>query len=146
SVVPLETEFGRKRRIDESTCNKDFSCLDGFCPSFVTVEGGKRRKKPPRLSPQEIAARTAALAEPALPSLADGYDLLVAGVGGTGIVTVGAIIAMAAHLEGKGASVLDFMGFAQKGGPVLAFVRLAKTPSALNQARIGAASADAVIA
>ncbi len=146
SVVPVETEFGRKRRIDPFSCNKDFSCLDGFCPSFVTVEGGRRKTKAAGLAPDEIAARVAALAEPSLPGLVQGYDLLVAGVGGTGIVTVGAIIAMAAHLEGRGASVLDFMGFAQKGGPVLAFVRLAERPAALNQARIDAGCADAVIA
>ncbi len=143
SVIPKETPFGRKRQIDQNSCNKDYSCLNGFCPSFVTVEGGRRRRpEPSAADPRE---RAAALATPDLPSVAVPYDLLVTGVGGTGVVTVGQVITMAAHLEGKGASVLDFMGFAQKFGPVLSYLRLAAGPEALNQVRIGPASADALI-
>jgi len=143
SVEPIETEFGRKRRINLSTCNKDFSCLDGFCPSFVTVEGATRRKK--FGAGVDVAALIAGIEWPKLPTLERPFDLLVTGVGGTGVVTVGALITMAAHLEGKGASVLDFTGFAQKFGPVLSFIRLGKGPEAINQVRIDARSADAVI-
>jgi len=143
SVEPKETPFGRKRQINLSNCNKDFSCLDGFCPSFVTVEGATRRKR--QASADDFAGLAAALPEPALPALDRPYDLLVTGVGGTGVVTVGALIAMAAHLEGKGSSVLDFTGFAQKFGPVLSFMRIAATPEAINQVRIDAGAADALI-
>jgi indolepyruvate ferredoxin oxidoreductase len=143
SVEPVETEFGRKRRINLSTCNKDFSCLDGFCPSFVTVEGAKRRKRAG--AGLDAAALAAGLDAPELPRLDRPFDLLVTGVGGTGVVTVGALITMAAHLEGRGASVLDFTGFAQKFGPVLSFIRLGPEPLAINQVRIDAGAADAVI-
>ncbi len=142
SVEPKETPFGRKRQINLSTCNKDFSCLDGFCPSFVTIEGGTRRKKSGR---GDYAARAEALSVPKLPALDAPYDLLVTGVGGTGVITVGAVAAMAAHLEGKGVSVLDFTGFAQKFGPVLSFLRFAASPAALNQVRVDAGAADALI-
>ena len=185
SVEPKETPLGRKRKINLSTCNKDFSCVGGFCPSFVTIEGGQRRKRDAKtLSPMGIGeqARSAArvreddlsggadapspgrfatrplptgesvlvpaierLPSPTLPALDAPYDLLVTGVGGTGVVTVGALIVMAAHLEGRGASVLDFTGFAQKFGPVLSFVRLAPSPAALNQVRIDQGQADALI-
>ncbi|MEX2123030.1 MAG: indolepyruvate ferredoxin oxidoreductase family protein [Woeseia sp.] len=145
SVVPKETPFGRKRQIDQNTCNKDFSCVNGFCPSFVTVEGGARPATPDtgdKTFPQE---RLDALDSPEQPDPGDGYDLLVTGVGGTGVITVGAVIAMAAHLEGKGASVLDFTGFAQKFGPVLSYIRLAESPAQLNQVRIDTERADALI-
>ncbi|MFN3548246.1 MAG: indolepyruvate ferredoxin oxidoreductase family protein [Mesorhizobium sp.] len=143
SVEPVETEFGTKRRINQSSCNKDMSCLNGFCPSFVTVEGATRRK---RTSAEIDFARLAAeLPAPELPPLDQPYDLLITGVGGTGVVTVGQLVTMAAHLEAKGATVLDFTGFAQKFGPVLSFVRLARTPDALHQVRIDACSADALI-
>ena len=112
SVEPKETPFGRKRRINLSTCNKDFSCLDGFCPSFVTVEGATRKVK--RGSGEDFVAKARILPEPATRDLTRPFDLLVTGVGGTGVITVGAVIAMAAHLDGKGSSVLDFTGFAQK--------------------------------
>ncbi|MAA98773.1 MAG: pyruvate ferredoxin oxidoreductase [Stappia sp.] len=144
SVEPLQTEFGRKRQINLSTCNKDFSCLNGFCPSFVTVEGAKRRRKSGL--DLDIAGLASTLPAPEMPSLDEPFDLLVAGVGGTGVVTLGALVTMAAHLEGKGASVLDFTGFAQKWGTVLGYVRLAKTPDAINQVRIENGSADAAIA
>jgi indolepyruvate ferredoxin oxidoreductase len=143
SVEPKETPFGRKRKINLSTCNKDFSCLNGFCPSFVTIEGGKRRAK--ETSTIDPLARAAALPAPAFSALKRPYDLLVTGVGGTGVITVGALIAMAAHLEGRGVSVLDFTGFAQKFGPVLSFLRLAAAPEALHQVRIDQGAADALV-
>src|SRR5205085_4993617 len=149
AVVPVETPFGRKRKIDQSACNKDYSCAKGFCPSFVGVIGGKLRKRVGALAGSGGGRLTSIVDKLAAPGAHDWtgpYDLLVTGVGGTGVVTVGAVIAMAAHLEGKSASVLDFMGFAQKGGSVLAFVRLARDPSALNQVRIDVQQADAVLA
>jgi indolepyruvate ferredoxin oxidoreductase len=144
SVIPKETPFGRKRQIDQNTCNKDFSCVNGFCPSFVTVEGVELQATAAAVVefPRE---KLASLPAPALPSLEQTYDLMVTGVGGTGVITVGAIITMAAHLEGKGASVLDFMGFAQKFGPVLSYIRIASDPGSLNQVRIDRQQADALI-
>jgi indolepyruvate ferredoxin oxidoreductase len=147
SVVPVETEFGRKRQIDQSSCNKDFSCVKGFCPSFVTVEGGELRKRAGAdIAAEALLARAAALPEPAGGLGRKPFEIAVAGVGGTGVVTIGALIAMAAHLEGAAASVLDFTGFAQKGGAVLSHVRLACDASALHQARVDAGSADAIMA
>jgi len=143
SVEPKETPFGRKRKINLSSCNKDFSCLNGFCPSFVTVEGATRRRKQP--ANLDAAQLVAGLPSPKLPSLDTPFDLLVTGVGGTGVVTVGALITMAAHLEGKGSSVLDFTGFAQKFGTVLSYIRLSNSPHDVNQVRIDQGSADAVI-
>jgi indolepyruvate ferredoxin oxidoreductase len=143
SVEPKETPLGRKRQINLSTCNKDFSCVNGFCPSFVTVEGATRRKK--RGTDADVLARAALLPQPALPKPARPYNLLVTGVGGTGVITVGALITMAAHLEGKGASVLDFTGFAQKFGPVLSFIRLSNNPDDIHQVRIDQGAADALI-
>ncbi|GAB5431538.1 MAG: indolepyruvate ferredoxin oxidoreductase family protein [Epibacterium sp.] len=144
SVEPKETPFGRKRKINLSSCNKDFSCLNGFCPSFVTVEGATRRKR--ELKDLDPAALTVDLPAPDLPALGKPFDLLVTGVGGTGVVTVGALITMAAHLEGKGSSVLDFTGFAQKFGTVLSYIRLAKSPEEVHQVRTDLCAADAVIA
>ncbi|MEO7245169.1 MAG: indolepyruvate ferredoxin oxidoreductase family protein [Rubrivivax sp.] len=148
AVVPHETSLGRKRRIDQSSCNKDYSCAKGFCPSFVSVRGAALRRKPGVLGrgKQALLQRVAALPAPAPHVWTGPYDLLVTGVGGTGVVTVGAVIAMAAHLEGKSASVLDFMGFAQKGGSVLSFVRWADVPERLNQVRIDTQQADAILA
>ena len=148
AVLPLETEFGRKRRIDQSSCNKDYSCVKGFCPSFVGVVGGRPRKRIGALAGNsgDFQRRVEALVPPPEPRWTGPYDLLVTGVGGTGVVTVGALVAMAAHLEGHCASVLDFMGFAQKGGSVLSFVRLADVPERLNQVRIDTQQADAVLA
>jgi len=143
SVEPVETEFGPKRRINQSSCNKDFSCLNGFCPSFVTVEGTARRK---RTGVEiDLAKLAADLPQPEIAPLKASYDLLVTGVGGTGVITVGQLITMAAHLEAKGASVLDFTGFAQKFGPVLSYIRLAPGPDAINQVRIDTGAADALI-
>ncbi|MBL0933619.1 MAG: indolepyruvate ferredoxin oxidoreductase family protein [Rhizobiaceae bacterium] len=143
SVEPLETEFGTKRRINQSSCNKDFSCLNGFCPSFVTVEGATRRKKSG--VEFDLATLAADIAAPEIPALEKPFDLLITGVGGTGVVTVGQLVTMAAHLEVKGATVLDFTGFAQKFGPVLSFVRLAASPQAIHQVRIDGGAADALI-
>ncbi|HSD69215.1 MAG TPA: indolepyruvate ferredoxin oxidoreductase family protein [Woeseiaceae bacterium] len=145
SVIPKETPFGRKRQIDQNTCNKDFSCVNGFCPSFVTVEGVKKTAARVTRVSEFPERKLALLGEPALPALQGSYNLLVTGVGGTGVVTVGALITMAAHLEGKGASVLDFMGFAQKFGPVLSYIRIAADTSQLNQVRIDREQADALI-
>ncbi|WP_118181793.1 indolepyruvate ferredoxin oxidoreductase family protein [Paraburkholderia phosphatilytica] len=147
SVEPVETELGRKRRIDQSSCNKDYSCVNGFCPSFVTIEGGKLKKAAGvAFDAAALAARVDALPVPATHLDAAPYDILVTGVGGTGVVTVGALISMAAHLEGKSASVLDFMGFAQKGGSVLSFVRFAARDEWLNQVRIDTQQADLLLA
>ncbi|MCH7930839.1 MAG: indolepyruvate ferredoxin oxidoreductase family protein [Proteobacteria bacterium] len=137
SVIPLETEFGRKRTIDQSSCNKDFSCLNGFCPSFVTVHGGRLRKP-------EAPARDAALADlpaPTLPALDAPYGILVTGVGGTGVVTIGALLGMAAHIEGLGVSVLDMTGLAQKYGAVISHLRIAAKPEDINAVRVAAGGA-----
>ncbi len=145
SVIPKETPFGRKRQIDQHSCNKDFSCVNGFCPSFVTVEGADYRPRHSEDGDRYPARRVAALEHPSLPPINESYDVLVTGVGGTGVITVGALITMAAHLEGKGASALDFMGFAQKFGPVLSYLRIADAPEDLNQVRIDDGRADALI-
>ena len=142
AVVPVETEYGRKRAIDQSACNKDFSCLDGLCPSFVTVEGGSVRRG------TAAAADTSALPplpEPQRPPTARSWDILVTGVGGAGVVTIGALLGMAAHLEGRGVSVVDMTGLAQKGGAVLSHIRIADAPESIHSARIAAGEADAVI-
>ena len=145
SVVPRETPFGRKRQIDQNSCNKDYSCLNGFCPSFVTVEGDVIRQQVSIADDCDFEALASTLSAPVIPDIDSCYDLLVTGVGGTGVITVGALITMAAHLEGKGASELDFMGFAQKFGPVLSYLRIASEPTNINQVRIEPASADALI-
>jgi indolepyruvate ferredoxin oxidoreductase len=140
SIMPVETEFGRKRAIDQSSCNKDFSCVKGFCPSFVTVEGGQLRKRKPAV--QQVLA---ALPEPTLPPLDKPYGILVTGVGGTGVVTIGALLGMAAHLENKGVAVLDMTGLAQKGGSVYTHVRIANKPEDIHAVRIAACEADALL-
>ncbi len=147
SVIPVETEFGRKRAIDQSSCNKDFSCLKGFCPSFVTVEGGALRKpeKPDTAARESDEARFDTLPEPELPALDKPYGILVTGIGGTGVVTIGALVGMAAHLEGKGCSVLDQAGLAQKGGAVVSHLRIAKSPENISAVRIAAGGADLVL-
>ncbi|MDH3597962.1 MAG: indolepyruvate ferredoxin oxidoreductase family protein, partial [Rhodospirillales bacterium] len=142
SVIPLETEYGRKRAIDQSSCNKDFSCVNGFCPSFVTVHGGKPRKH--RASPAEDAGWPD-LPEPALPGLDAPYNIVVTGVGGTGVVTIGALIGMAAHIEGRGCAVLDMAGLAQKGGAVVSHVRVAEKPEDIYAVRISAGGARLVL-
>ncbi len=144
SVKPVETEFGRKRTIDQSSCNKDFSCLKGFCPSFVTVHGGALRK----LRTPVVAGAADPFAELPAPRrrpLVAPYDILVTGIGGTGVVTVGALLGMAAHLEGKGCTVLDFTGLSQKNGAVMSHVRLAPRPEDLHAVRVAAGGADLLL-
>ncbi len=142
AVQPLDTEFGRKRQIDQSNCNKDFSCLKGFCPSFVTVHGGTLRKS-------EAAATVddpfAALTEPVTADVDGTFNIVVTGVGGTGVVTVGALVGMAAHLEGKGVGIIDMAGLAQKGGAVLTHLKIADKPDDIDAIRVGAGSADLVL-
>nr|WP_221210577.1 indolepyruvate ferredoxin oxidoreductase family protein [Variovorax sp. Sphag1AA] len=142
SVQPLETEFGRKRTIDQSSCNKDYSCVKGFCPSFVTVLGGKLRKP----EPVPDAVVFPALVDPVLPSIEGRvYSILVTGMGGTGVVTIGAILGMAAHLEGRGCGLLDMAGLAQKGGSVWSHLRFGATPESIKTIRIAAGGADLVL-
>jgi indolepyruvate ferredoxin oxidoreductase len=142
SVKPVETEFGRKRVIDQSNCNKDYSCLKGFCPSFVTVHGGSLRKlQRPAVADDPLSA----LPLPALRPLGEPYGILITGIGGTGVITLGALLGMAAHLEGKGCSVLDFTGLSQKNGAVMSHVRLAPSPAALHAVRIAAGGADLLL-
>jgi indolepyruvate ferredoxin oxidoreductase len=144
SVKPLETELGRKRQIDQSNCNKDFSCLKGFCPSFVTVLGGSLRK--PRPSPVAVAGDPfAAIPSPPPRPLGEAYGILVTGIGGTGVITIGALLGMAAHLEGKGCSVLDFTGLAQKNGAVMSHVRIAPRPDDIHAVRIASGGANLVL-
>ncbi len=145
AVVPVETEFGTKRQVDQSACNKDFTCIEGFCPSFVTVEGGRPRRGRGLAGP-EIEARLAALPEPEVPPVEGRHDILVTGVGGTGVLTIGAILGMAAHLEGRPVSVLDFTGLAQKGGAVLSHVRIGAPGRELHQARVEPGEAATVLA
>ncbi|HTD29069.1 MAG TPA: DUF6537 domain-containing protein, partial [Xanthomonadaceae bacterium] len=146
AVLPKETEFGRKREIDQSGCNKDYSCTKGFCPSFVTVHGGELRKGAVRSSKDAIAARLNDLPLPRFKSnLEQPWNILITGVGGTGVVTIGALLGMAGHLEGKGASVLDQTGLAQKGGAVTTHVRIAKSPDEIHAVRIAAGEADLVL-
>lgn len=142
SVEPTETDFGRKRVINQSTCNQDLSCVEGFCPSFVTVIGGEKRivQKPlPQID-------TKALPIPQLPVLDDVYSLVFTGVGGTGVTTIAAVLAMAAHVDGKAAQTLDMTGLAQKGGPVLSHVRFAKDAGEIKSGRTPPTQADAIIA
>ncbi len=145
SIAPVETEFGRKRQIDQSSCNKDFSCVKGFCPSFVTVLGGGLKKPEAAKIGNEVEEFFAAMPMPVIGDLSEPCAILVNGVGGTGIVTVGAILAMAAHLEDKGATTMDQTGLAQKGGAVTSHIRIAKTPDAINTVRIGIAGANVII-
>jgi indolepyruvate ferredoxin oxidoreductase len=142
SVEPLETEFGTKRQINQSSCNKDFSCLNGFCPSFVTIEGGQLKKpKASEVSTEGLAP----LPEPDLPAIQGAYGVLVTGVGGTGVVTIGALLGMASHLEQKGVTVLDVTGLAQKGGAVMSHVQIGNRPEDLHATRIAMGEASLVI-
>jgi indolepyruvate ferredoxin oxidoreductase len=147
SVTPVETEFGTKRAIDQSSCNKDFSCVNGFCPSFVTVEGGKLRQGTAQTDKSvPVAAEPPLPAAPQRPSVSDKpYGVLITGIGGTGVVTIGAIMGMAAHIEGKGATVLDQLGMAQKGGAVVSHVRIGASPEALHAVRLGAGGANVLL-
>ncbi len=143
SVEPLETEFGRKRTINQSTCNKDTSCLKGFCPSFVTVEGGqlKKKAKTQAASPAALGA----LPEPILPALTQAYGLVVAGVGGTGVITIGQLLGMAGHIDGKGIITQDAAGLAQKGGATWSHVLIANHQDEIRTTRVSMAAADVII-
>ncbi len=142
SVLPKETEFGRKREIDQSNCNKDYSCVNGFCPSFVTVHGGQPRKG----SKRDASTLLDNLPAPTLRgTLEQPWNILITGVGGTGVVTIGALLGMAGHLEGKGATVLDQTGLAQKGGAVTTHIRIARRPEDIHAVRIAAGEADLVV-
>jgi len=146
SVVPLETPYGRKRAIDQSSCNKDYSCAEGFCPSFVSVMGGKPRKSAaPKTDQERLQRLIEQLPLPATPALDRPYRLLVAGMGGTGVITIGAIVSMAAHLEGLSAAVLDLTGLAQKGGTVVSHIRLAPAGASAGPVRLDWQQADAAI-
>ena len=140
AVEPVETEFGRKRRINQSSCNKDYSCVKGFCPSFVTIEGAVVRKA------KATEVDLSALPMPVLPLPGDGYNIFVTGIGGTGVLTVSALLGMAAHLEGKSSTTADMAGLAQKGGAVYSHVRLADRDDQLLSPRIIAGGADLVLA
>jgi len=142
AVLPRETALGRKRQIDQSSCNKDYSCVKGFCPSFVTVEGGRLKKgKGSAVTSDEVFS----LPEPQIISSETPYGVLVTGIGGTGVITIGQILGVAAHLEGKGVSVLDMSGLAQKYGAVMSHVQLAARPEALTATRIDTGGANLVI-
>jgi indolepyruvate ferredoxin oxidoreductase len=142
SVEPLETEFGRKRTINQSTCNKDTSCLKGFCPSFVTVEGGKLKGKARSAAPSPYGVE---MPEPALPALQGAWGIVVAGVGGTGVITIGQLLGMAAHIEGKGIVTQDAAGLAQKGGATWSHVLIADRADDIRTTRVSMAGADLVI-
>jgi indolepyruvate ferredoxin oxidoreductase len=143
SVLPLETELGRKRQIDQSNCNKDFSCVKGFCPSFVTVLDAEPRKRKPSALP---GGREMALPDPVVVPIAGEYAIMISGIGGTGVVTIGALLAMAAHLEGKACSVFDMTGLSQKNGAVFSHVRIAGSVGALGAQKLGVGDADLALA
>jgi len=143
SVEPVETEFGRKRRINQSTCNKDFSCVKGFCPSFVTVEGGTLKK--PRREKRGDLDALPPLPEPALPVAESAWGIVVGGVGGTGVITLGQLLGMAAHLEGRAVVTQDAGGLAQKGGATWSHVQIANRPEALHTSKVDLGKADLVI-
>lgn len=139
SIVPLETELGRKRKIDQSSCNKDFSCLNGFCPSFVTLKGAKVRSV--KLADYTIPD----LPQPEIPEIQSTHNIVITGVGGTGVVTIGALLAMAAHLDRKGAGMIEMAGLAQKGGAVQIHCRIAKQPQDISAIRVANSEAHCVI-
>jgi indolepyruvate ferredoxin oxidoreductase len=145
SVEPVETEFGRKRRINQNTCNKDYSCVKGFCPSFVSVHGGQL-KKPKQASRGASLSALPALPEPVLPSIDAAWGIVVGGVGGTGVITIGQLLGMAAHLEGKGVVTQDAGGLAQKGGATWSHIQIANRPDAIHTTKVDTAKADLVIA
>jgi indolepyruvate ferredoxin oxidoreductase len=144
SILPVETEFGRKRAIDQSSCNQDYSCVKGFCPSFVTIEGGAPKKS--RAARQALPAQLEALPHAAVAHLGETpYNILITGIGGTGVITIGALLGMAAHLEGKGTSALDMTGMSQKNGAVTSHVRIARTPEDIRAQRIATGEADLIL-
>ncbi len=141
SVVPVDTDFGTKRQIDQSACNQDFSCLKGFCPSFVTIDGGKPRKNGAAVDDTDWPI----LPTPQLPTTTQPYNLIITGVGGMGVITLGALVGMAAHLDGKGISTLDMTGLAQKYGAVFSHLRIADRPQDIHAARIATGEAHAIL-
>jgi indolepyruvate ferredoxin oxidoreductase len=144
SILPLETEFGRKREIDQSSCNQDYSCVEGFCPSFVTIEGAKVKKsKAAKTAKQDDFAP---LPAPELPALNGApYNILITGIGGTGVITIGALLGMAAHLESKGVSVLDMTGMSQKNGAVTSHVRISAQPGMIHAQRIATGEGNLIL-
>ncbi len=144
SVEPIETEFGRKRRINQNSCNLDYSCVKGFCPSFVTVEGGTLRK--PKKEQKGDLSSMPALPDPVLPVAEQAWGIVVGGVGGTGVITVGQLLGMAAHMEGKGIVTQDAGGLAQKGGATWSHIQIANRPDAIFTTKVDTAKADLVIA
>jgi indolepyruvate ferredoxin oxidoreductase len=145
AVAPLETPFGRKRQIDQSVCNKDFSCLKGFCPSFVTVEGAEVRRGVETSALPGAGAVFPALPEPEMPTLDRPWTMLITGIGGTGVVTVGQILGMAAHIEGKGAGIIDMAGLSQKNGAVVTHLKIAQRPEDISSIRVAAGGADLLL-
>ncbi len=143
SVEPVETEFGRKRRINQNSCNKDYSCVKGFCPSFVTVEGGKLKK--PRKEKKGDLSAMPPIPQPVLPVAETAWGIVVAGVGGTGVITIGSLLGMAAHLDGKGVITQDSAGLAQKGGATWSHIQIANRPEAIYTTKVDTAKADLVI-
>ncbi|MEP2642106.1 indolepyruvate ferredoxin oxidoreductase family protein [Roseobacter sp.] len=139
SIIPKETELGRKRAIDQSSCNKDFSCVTGFCPSFVTLEGAQVRKEP------TTDLDLPDLPQPRLPTITGTWNVVITGVGGTGVVTIGAVMAQAAHIDGKGAGMMEMAGLAQKGGAVHIHCRIAESPRDISAIRVATGEADALI-
>jgi indolepyruvate ferredoxin oxidoreductase len=144
SVEPIETDFGRKRRINQNSCNKDYSCVKGFCPSFVTVEGGQLKK--PKKEQKGSLVGLPPLPEPSLPLAASAWGIVVGGVGGTGVITIGQLLGMAAHLEGKGVVTQDAGGLAQKGGATWSHIQIANRPDDIHTTKVDTAKADLVIA
>ena len=143
SVEPVETPFGRKRRINQSTCNKDYSCVNGFCPSFVTIEGGQLKK--PKKEKKGDLASLPPIPEPVLPVAEAAWGIVVGGVGGTGVITIGSLLGMAAHLDGKGVVTQDAGGLAQKGGATWSHIQIANRPEAIYTTKVDTAKADLVI-
>ncbi len=139
SIVPVETEFGRKRAIDQSSCNQDFSCLNGFCPSFITLRGADLKNS------DGVQFEAPDLPDPDFPKIEGTYNIVVAGIGGTGVLTVDSILAMAAHLDKQGVGVIQMLGFAQKGGAVTSHCRIARSPEDINAIRVANAEANLVI-
>jgi indolepyruvate ferredoxin oxidoreductase len=145
AIAPVETEYGRKRQIDQSACNKDFSCLKGFCPSFATIEGGVLKKPDVPAARDPAATPFPVLPEPKLPSLDRPWSMLITGIGGTGVVTIGHLLGQAAHLEGKGAALIDMVGISQKNGAVVTHLKIALSPENIAAVRIAAGGTDLVL-
>ncbi|CAN5126082.1 indolepyruvate ferredoxin oxidoreductase family protein [soil metagenome] len=143
SVEPLETEFGRKRQINQNSCNKDYSCVKGFCPSFVTVEGGQLKK--PKKEKKGDLNSLPPVPEPVLPAAENAWGIVVGGVGGTGVITIGQLLGMAAHLEGKGVVTQDAGGLAQKGGATWSHIQIANRAESIYTTKVDTAKADLVI-